>query len=144
MTCQVARQWIQDSLDGTLLPADLEALQGHLETCAACAADHARLREAVSALESLPPVTAPAELLSRLAPELDALSQASAKPARRRAWAWVPTGAIAAGLLVALALTQFQPGPPSDADLVAMEPPSAELILEWVDASAEPMDLFDF
>ena len=143
MTCQAARQMIQESLDGGLPPAEQEALHGHVATCESCAADQASLAATVSALEALPRVTAPPELLSRLAPELDALSQPQI-PVRRRAWAWAPTGAIAAGLLVALALTQFQPTEPQAPDQVAMEPPSAEQILEWVDASAEPSDVFDF
>lgn len=142
MNCQAARQLIQDSLDGSLPPSDADALQEHLARCESCAQDQMSLQATVSALEALPRVTAPPELLSRLSPALDALSSPQAAP--RRKWAWVPGGAIAAGLLVALALTQFQPASQPEAEQVAMEPPSATEILDWVNASAEPADLFSF
>ncbi len=144
MSCQAARQLIQDSLDGTLPQASQDELSSHLADCESCKQDHASLLAAVSSLEALPRVAAPAELLSRLAPELDALASQRPRAARKRAWAWVPGGAIAAGLLIALSVTQFQPAADPVPDQVAMESPSAEEILEWVDASAEPSDIFSF
>jgi anti-sigma factor RsiW len=141
MSCQAARQLIQDSLDDTLPRAAQDELQSHLAGCESCAQDHTSLLAAVSVLEALPRVTAPPELLSRLSPELDALAS-QRPPRRKRVWAWVPGGAIAAGLLIALSVMQFQPAAGPVAEQMAMEPPSSEEILEWVDASAEPGDLF--
>ena len=143
MTSQAARQLIQDSLDGTLPPADQDALQGHMASCESCTQDHASLSAAVSALEALPRVTAPPELLSRLSPELDALARPQASK-RRAAWAWAPGGAIAAGLLIALSLTRLQPAVSPPPDQLAMEPPSSAEILQWLDASADPAELLPF
>lgn len=143
MTCQSARQLIQDSLDGMLPPADQDALQLHLASCDTCTQDQTSLSAAVSALEALPRVTAPPELLSRLSPDLDALARP--QPTKRRAaWAWAPGGAIAAGLLIALSLTRLQPAVSPPPDQLAMEPPSSAEILEWLDASADPAEILPF
>ncbi len=141
MSCQAARQLIQDSLDGDMPQAAQDELFQHLDRCESCAQDHASLSAAVSELEALPRVTAPPELLSRLSPQLDALSRRRKAP---RQVVWASGGAIAAGLLIALSLTQFQPAGLSGPDQLAMEPPSSEEILEWVDASADPAELFPF
>ncbi|MNX11391.1 hypothetical protein D3C86_411510 [compost metagenome] len=143
MSCQAARQWIQTSLDGPMPEADQDALQRHLASCEGCAADYASLSAAVSALEALPHVTAPPDLLSRLSPELDALAGPRAAM-RKRIGIWAPGGAIAAGLLIALSLTRLQPAVSPPPDQLAMEPPSAAEILEWVDASADPAEILPF
>jgi anti-sigma factor RsiW len=140
MSCQAARQLIQDSLDGDMPQAAQDELFHHLERCESCAQDHASLSAAVSELEALPRIAAPPELLSRLSPQLDALSRRRKAP---RQVAWASGGAIAAGLLIAL-MTQFQPAGLPGPDQVAMEPPTSEEILEWVDASADPTELFPF
>lgn len=133
MTCQDARLWMQDSLDGTLSPDQRLSLESHLDGCEACRQDDMSLREAVRKLEALPRVTAPPELMLRLGPRLDQLSQ------RKRARRWAPVGMVAAGLLLALGLTRMQPaGAPQAPEQFAMEPLTAEEILEWVDASADP------
>lgn len=151
MSCQSARQLIQDSLDGMLLPSNEAELQRHLEGCEGCRRDQSSLSQAVSALEALPRMVAPAELMERMSPELDRLSR-EASP-RRRMRAWIPAGAIAAGLLVGLALNHQLGSDPLPArtaavapqpDLLAMEPPSSEQILQWVDASADPMEILPF
>lgn len=142
MTCQVARQFIQDSLDGSLPQAEREALSQHLAGCAACAQEHASLSKTIEDLAALPRLAAPPELLRRLGPELDALSR---RPARKPALgAWIPGGAIAAGLLIALGLFQLLPALDPFPQQVAMDFPSSEEILQWVDASADPMDVFAF
>lgn len=133
MSCEAARRLIQGKLDGDLLLAEEEALRAHLSGCEACARDAAALEGVVAALETLPPMPAPEALLSRLKPELDRLSR------RPKAWRWAVPGAIAAGLVAALSLAQFQAGGPAS-EQVATEPPSAQEILEWVDASADPVD----
>lgn len=149
MSCQSARQLIQDSLDGMLpLSADAE-LRRHLEGCEGCRRDHASLSQAVSALEALPRIAAPPELLARMTPELDRMDRSRTAAWRR----WAPGGAIAAGLLLALGLTQFQPADPGSQgpmtlgslpqEAVVEAPTSAE-ILQWVDASADPMDFLPF
>jgi predicted anti-sigma-YlaC factor YlaD len=144
MTCQAARQMIQDSLDGALPQAIQDELQQHLAGCESCSQDQASLSAAVTALEALPRVTAPPELLSRLSPELDALAAPAKTPRRRAAWAWAPGGAIAAGLLIALSLTRLQPAVSPPPDQLAMEPPSSAEILQWLDASADPAEILPF
>lgn len=135
MTCEAARLLMQTALDGDLPPGEAEALRGHLDGCEACARDAAALTGAVAALEALPAMPAPPELLARLDPELDRLSRA--QQARR----WAPLGALAAGLIVALSLGQFQErNLGMSPDQLAMDAPSAEEILEWVDAAADPVD----
>jgi len=143
MSCQAARQWIQDSLDGNLPAAERQELLGHLAGCESCSRDHASLSAAVAELEALPRLTAPPELLSRLGSELDALAGQRA-PHRQTAWKWVPGGAIAAGLLIALTLTRLQPAVSPPPDQLAMEPPSSAEILEWLDASADPAEVLPF
>ena len=143
MSCQAARQLIQDALDGALPDAERQELLGHLEGCESCAQDHASLSAAVAGLEALPRVTAPPELLSRLSPALDALGEVRASR-RKTAWKWVPGGAIAAGLLIALSLTRLQPAILPSPEQIAMEPPTSAEILQWLDASADPADLFPF
>lgn len=133
MTCQDARQWMQDSLDGTLPPDRRLSLDRHLDGCEACRHDAMSLERAVRKLEALPPVSAPPELVLRLGPKLDQLSH------RQRAWRWAPAGVVAAGLLVALSLTRLQPvGAPPAPEQLAMEPLTSEEILEWVDSAADP------
>ncbi|GEM_PF-2387220 len=139
MNCQAPRQLIQDSLDGNLPQASQAQLLAHLAICEPCSRDLESLQRAVSALEALPRITAPPELLQCLAPQLDQLALRT--PLLKR----VPARAIAAGFLVASVAGLAWFGTiPSEPDMVAMEPPSAQEILEWVDASADPAEILPF
>jgi anti-sigma factor RsiW len=143
MSCDDARRLIQSDLDGDMSDAEADALKAHLGGCTRCAQESAALRQAVAAMDALPALPAPPELMARLGPQLDRLSR------QKRTWHWAPAGTIAAGLLLALSLGYFQAGsdpttPGTGRDQLAMEPPSAQEILEWVDASADPTDLFTY
>ncbi|MGE0711493.1 MAG: zf-HC2 domain-containing protein [Planctomycetota bacterium] len=86
LDCALARQQLDERLEGTLSPEDEAALQQHLASCANCQRAQLELERAMAALASLSP-----EDLERLRaplrdPELDAGSL---------------TGALAVGLVVA-------------------------------------------
>lgn len=59
MTCAAYREWIQELVDGTLVPARRAELERHLDDCAACRAFADDLRRIHALAESLPRQTPP-------------------------------------------------------------------------------------
>jgi len=110
---------------GALGAEETAAARAHVEGCAGCAAELARLRRTLdlAALdpvrEAEPPLGAPA-LLARVNARLDeAVSPPPRLLARRAAWL-VPAGALAAGLAAYLALHPAgRPTPPAPASPTA-------------------------
>ena len=66
MTCPEARELLSALLDDALSPAERQAIDAHLTTCAECARELTELRETVALLERLPPVHAPAGFVDRV------------------------------------------------------------------------------
>jgi hypothetical protein len=66
MTCPEARELLSALLDDALSPAERQAIDAHLRTCAECARELTELRETVALLERLPPVHAPAGFVDRV------------------------------------------------------------------------------
>ncbi len=54
MTCQRLRESFTAALSGTLPAADADAIQSHLQTCAACRAEWSSLQETLLTLDRLP------------------------------------------------------------------------------------------
>ena len=102
MTCP-SREELVAVLDGALAPGALAEARRHVEGCAACRGELARLEAAVSALRAGSPAPEPSPFFStRLAARI-----ASLPPPRRaggllRAVSWRPV--LAGGLAVALAV----------------------------------------
>lgn len=59
MNCQEIRIWLNAYLDGELPAGEAEKVKRHLETCPACCRQAEALRRIGSALDRLPPLTAP-------------------------------------------------------------------------------------
>jgi hypothetical protein len=106
MTCRICEDLLQQQLDGG--PALLEQ---HLHVCPDCAGQAALLRRLIEALPRLTPPAPPAGLADRLARGLLAEARVRRRRLlRRRAVAFAGLAA-AAGLLVALGVWAWQPGP---------------------------------
>ncbi|MEN6547423.1 MAG: hypothetical protein ABFE07_15420 [Armatimonadia bacterium] len=73
MDCATCHEHYTDVLEGSQSPGAVEA-RLHLEQCATCAADLAGFKATVADLRSLPQVTPPADLLSRISRALDEVS----------------------------------------------------------------------
>jgi hypothetical protein len=88
-------------LDGRLSPAESTRLENHLASCEPCRRHLEGLRAVVEGLRALP--SAPAPRSFALRPE-QVEARRSQTPAGLGAWAFGPTGAAAAALLVFLVL----------------------------------------
>ncbi len=120
MTCAEAARQLDDHVDGTLAPAERDAMAAHLALCPACAglaSDLARIRTAARALG---PMTPPAIVWSRIAGALPrnakpAVDSATPAPRVRTPARWI---GLAAAVLVAAATayvalaTRSQPAAP--------------------------------
>jgi hypothetical protein len=103
MTCEHARERIDELVDGSLDRAARAELDAHLATCAACAALAEDLEVVRRASRSLPTLDPPERVWSAIARQLPA-QQIGRTSARSREWAKVAL-AIAAVLLAAVAIT---------------------------------------
>jgi anti-sigma factor RsiW len=105
MKCDELRNLIDSYVDGELDPSRNHDVQGHLQSCAACAA----LNESLLALKKSVRATkfsAPDDLLARIQTELRR-SRAPAAPVRSTPGPWLLTGlAIAASFLVGFFVAQ--------------------------------------
>jgi hypothetical protein len=103
MTCDLARERINELVDGDLDRAARAELEAHMATCASCAALAEDLEVVRRASRSLPTIDPPERVWSAIARQLPA--HGVARPAgRAREWVKV-TLAIAAVLLAAVAIT---------------------------------------
>jgi len=100
-------------LDGALDPAERRAVEAHLAACAACRAEHGRLRGALLALGRLPPPPEPSPwFASRLAARL-AAEPPRGLLGRLATWPWrlaLPAGGLAAAALAAVLVVRHQRG----------------------------------
>lgn len=140
MTCESAREQIQNAVDGRLAPAETEALVLHLHGCASCRAYSSAMAELDRALSDEASrdaqITAPPELMARLGLEDGApvLVPVRVQPSVWRRW--LPAGIAAAGLVVAIGIGYFQKPAP---EVASVEAPlsDAEAIHLWIDPEAE-------
>jgi len=110
---------------GALSGDEAAAARDHAETCAACAADLARLRRTLDLVvldpvrQAEPPLGVPA-LLARVNAKLDEAASSTSRFARRAAWL-VPAGALAAGLAAFLMLRPSISTPPTATPVLVAE-----------------------
>lgn len=144
MTCEAAREAIQESLDGAIAPAAQAALTSHLAGCEACRTVQAGLRLTVESLSRAAAhdraVTAPVALLDRLGLASPAPVVAF-KPRRR----WLPAGMVAAAvvLVAGLAVTLSRPAPESPMASLPADEAVAVTDAEWIHAWMGAEDLGD-
>jgi anti-sigma factor RsiW len=137
MDCRDVRPRLLDYQRGALEGATHHQVQGHLETCAACAREEAGERVLTELLEErLPQHAAPLRLKRRLA-----ATWAAAPRRRWPRWAWVATPAAAVAVLF-LALVplveRYAPAPPGGAPTMVTEALNDHLRIL---ASQHPLDI---
>jgi hypothetical protein len=81
MMCYRARSMFSAYLDGALTGHQMQALSEHLDNCAACGAEYARLRRTQQLLASMGPKQPPPELALKLRVALS--REAARRPSRR-------------------------------------------------------------
>src|SRR5690348_13342636 len=103
MWCRSVTKQLSALVDGELPPTQEQAVRGHVEQCARCSEEVARLQSVVQLTRGIPMEAVPAGLYSRTMTRLAYADQAPVAviPARRRSavlslWMW-PTLAGAAG-----------------------------------------------
>jgi anti-sigma factor RsiW len=100
-------------LDGALDPAARRTVEAHLAACAACRAEHGRLRGALSSLGRLPPPPEPSPwFATRLAARL-AEEPRRGWFARLAAWRWrlaLPAAGLAGAALAGVLMVRHQRG----------------------------------
>jgi putative zinc finger protein len=104
MTCELARERINELVDGTLDRAARVELDAHLATCAACAELAEDLEIVLRASRSLPPLDPPERVWLSVSRAVAASGAPAATHAPRREWINV-TLAVAAVLLAAVVIT---------------------------------------
>src|SRR5262245_48355703 len=103
MTCDIARERINELVDGGLDRAARAELDAHLSGCTACAALAEDLEVVRRASRSLPTIVPPERVWTAISRELGARPVA-ARPSRSLEWVKVGL-AVAAVLLAAIAIT---------------------------------------
>lgn len=110
MNCEKARANISDYVDGELSPSDSAALNRHLSGCGKCKAEVETLRKAISALEGLPSIPAPTQILESVQRHVAANPKNA--PGETvifsKGWRWAAAAAgIAALLAIAVLMSQL-------------------------------------
>jgi hypothetical protein len=115
MTCEEARDRLDDYLDGELGEAGLHEVELHLAGCAACAAEERRLRALLAGAAALPrEMSPPRDLWPGIAERIAAARPRPARPVVRRVWSWSPALlAAAAAVVVAMGATLARVWPPT-------------------------------
>jgi hypothetical protein len=98
LTRHVSRQ-LSRYCDGQLSPAEAQAVQAHLASCARCRAEHDEIRFAAGLLRELKTVSAPPSVWNGIFARLDAPPAARAARVPRLAVAWM-VGLLAVGVAV--------------------------------------------
>jgi predicted anti-sigma-YlaC factor YlaD len=104
MTCDEAREWMQDQLDGELRPESALDLGRHLAACAACDAFWRDLQGLHAQVSRLPAHPQEGQIVPRVLERFQAelaSPRGLARPVAisRRGWAWI--GTAAAAILIA-------------------------------------------
>jgi anti-sigma factor RsiW len=128
MTCEQAKDRLDDYVDGTLREAELHEVELHLASCPACAAEERALRALLARVATLPADVSPERdlwpgIASRIAearPRPLGTPVFGQRPVGRtfpRAW-WTPAAglAAAAAVVVALGATLARVWPPAAGD----------------------------
>ena len=104
MTCEEAKDRLDDYVDGTLTEAELHGVELHLAGCAACAEEERGLRALLARVAEMPREMSPSrDLWPGIAERIAAVRSRPAAPAPRRIWSWSPALlAAAAAVVVAL------------------------------------------
>lgn len=104
MTCEEAKDRLDDYVDGTLREAELHDLELHLAACAGCADEERGLRALLARVAALPEEMSPSrDLWPGIAERIAAVRPRPAALGPRRIWSWSPALlAAAAAVLVAL------------------------------------------
>jgi putative zinc finger protein len=104
MTCDEARDSLDDYVDGTLAEAELHEVELHLAGCAGCSEEERRLRAFLARVAALPPEVMPErDLWPGIAGRIAAARNRSVVRAFPRAW-WTPAAGLAAAAAVVVAL----------------------------------------
>lgn len=106
MNCEMARNLMQDELDGLLPVERSEALRAHLSSCASCAAEFKALRAIDAVLASDPLVRAPSALPGAVMAEVAHRAGSAGLLERFAVWVGVPVGLLSAGLGVRAILVE--------------------------------------
>ena len=149
MTCDEARDRIDDYVDGALDEAAFQEMELHLAGCAQCRAEERSLRALLAHAAALPREMAPSrDLWAGIEARLD-----EARPTWRRAgWAgWGAGLAAAAGVALALSTALHGPGPagrPANGPTLApaalrSEDPGASAEREYARAAADLMSALE-
>ena len=142
MTCDKTRQLVSAYLDGELDDGLVEAVREHLEGCPACS-DHleslGRLRQTLSHGRD---ITAPSDLWSRIAREIDRTAPRAETDAPTEAWASHRSARrrlfTAAALLLAMVIPAYliisraPTNPTQDPDVKPFEPPPGLALAQYV------------
>jgi len=108
MDCQHWRDKFTDFIENALPEDEWRALEAHLQSCEACAAEIKAFRRSVSALRSLEVVEPPRGLVRRIS---EAVAQAVEQPepeiirVRPRRFSWQVVGSLAAAATLLIAFT---------------------------------------
>lgn len=126
LTCEQAREAMQEDLDEALPLQRDDRLRPHLATCASCRADAARFTALLSSLETLPPAEVPADFADAVMADLPEMLPAAEGPGHVLRWG-IAIAAIFSGLIAALALLVNEGGP--EAARQTLQPLGASLQL---------------
>ena len=115
MRCEAARPLLESYFDGELDRAEVDEIETHLSSCAACRAELAALEQLRAALRAVPRRHAPADLRQRLAqagdlPRLDAATRG----AHRAGW-WAMAASLLLGLVLGAGFMGWHGGKSADA-----------------------------
>jgi len=104
MTCEEAKERLDDYVDGTLTEAELHEVEIHLAGCAGCAEEERGLRALLARVAEVPREMSPSrDLWPGIAERIAAVRPRPATHGPRRIWSWSPALlAAAAAVLVAL------------------------------------------
>lgn len=110
MTCDRARELMQEHLEGLLLPLDRASVEAHLERCAGCRAEVATWRSLTGALDDIPEAEVPADFAASVMAELPEMLPAEEGPGHVLRWG-IAVAAVLSGFIAALALLINESGP---------------------------------
>ncbi len=105
MTCERCRDNYTEFIEGSLAPEQQGAVEAHLASCPACAADLEAFRAAVSALRALPEVPPPPGLLRDIGAALDEAAPARPAPRAKARSSWQVAGTVAVAACLLMGFT---------------------------------------